>query len=352
MNNDRTSMSGLGGQELDTDRLASYMHDHVAALDGDLEIQRFKGGQSNPTYLITAGAQRYVLRKKPAGHLLPSAHAIEREYRVITALSSTDVPVARTYCLCEDSNVIGTPFYIMEYVEGRIFWDPALPGMAPAERAGIHDAINRVVAALHTVDHQSVGLGSYGKPGNYFERQIARWTKQYRASETESLESMERLIEWLPANIPASDETKIVHGDLRLDNMIFHPTEPRVLAILDWELSTLGHPLADLAYHMLPWRLRSDEFRGMAEHDIVSLGIPSEADYMRRYCERTGRAPVPKHEWNFYLAYSMFRLAAILQGILRRAMDGTASSTEAIETGSRARRIAELAWKQTHERPY
>ncbi|RJF95432.1 phosphotransferase [Noviherbaspirillum saxi] len=352
MNNDHNLMSAFGGQELDTGRLASYMREHVAGFKGTLETQRFKGGQSNPTYLLSAGDQRYVLRKKPAGNLLPSAHAVEREYRVITALSATDVPVARTYCLCEDMDVIGTPFYLMEYVEGRILWDPALPGMTPAERAGIHDDVNRVVAALHTVDHQAVGLGDFGKPGNYFERQIARWTKQYRASETEPLESMERLIEWLPAHIPASNETTIVHGDLRLDNMIFHPSEPRVLAILDWELSTLGHPLADVAYHVLPWRLRSDEFRGMAEHDIASLGVPSEAEYVRRYCERTGRAPVPEHEWNFYLAYSMFRLAAILQGILRRAMDGTASSAEAMEIGSRGRRIAELGWKQTQGTHY
>ena len=346
MNQDSSMPAAPGADGLDTDRLASYMREHVAGFQGRLDAQRFKGGQSNPTYLLSAGTQRYVLRKKPAGQLLPSAHAVEREYRVITALSATDVPVARTYCLCEDPQVIGTPFYIMEYVDGRILWDPALPGMSPTERAAIHDDVNRVVAALHKVDHLAVGLGDFGKPGNYFERQIARWTKQYRASETEPLASMERLMEWLPAHIPASDETAIVHGDLRLDNMIFHPSEPRVLAILDWELSTLGHPLADFAYHALPWRLRSDEFRGMAEYDLAALGIPSEAAYVRRYCERTGRPAVPPHEWNFYLAYSMFRLAAILQGILRRAMDGTAASTEALETGARARRIAELAWEQ------
>jgi aminoglycoside phosphotransferase (APT) family kinase protein len=351
MNKDRSMAPASGGQELDTARLASYMREHVSGFEGTLEAQRFKGGQSNPTYLLSAGGQRYVLRKKPAGQLLPSAHAVEREYRVITALSATDVPVARTFCLCEDVDVIGTPFYVMEYVDGRILWDPALPGMTPTERAAIYGDVNRVVAALHKVDPQSVGLGDYGKPGNYFERQIARWTKQYRASETEPLESMERLIDWLPAHIPASDETRIVHGDLRLDNMIFHPTEPRVLAILDWELSTLGHPLADFAYHALSWRLRSDEFRGMAEHDLASLGIPSEAEYVRRYCERIGRVAVLPHEWNFYLAYSMFRLAAILQGILRRAMDGTAASAEAMETGARGRRIADLAWKQVQGTP-
>lgn len=349
MNNDCSTVLATSGQELDTARLASYMRKHIPGFEGALEAERFKGGQSNPTYLLSAGAQRYVLRKKPAGHLLPSAHAVEREYRVITALSATDVPVARTYALCEDVDVIGTPFYIMEYVEGRILWDPALPEITPTDRAAIYDEVNRVVAALHKVDVQAVGLADFGKPGNYFERQITRWTKQYRTSETEPLEAMERLIDWLPAHIPASDETTIVHGDLRLDNMIFHPTEPRLLAVLDWELSTLGHPLADFAYHALPWRLRSDEFRGMAENDLALLGIPAEAKYLRQYCERTGRPAVPQHEWNFYLAYSMFRLAAILQGILRRAKDGTAASAEAMETGTRGRRIAELAWKQVQE---
>lgn len=331
--------------DFDTIRLERYLREQVPGVCGALEVARFKGGQSNPTYLLSAGNDRYVLRKKPAGQLLPSAHAVEREYRVITALSGTDVPVARTYCLCEDNAVIGTPFYVMEYVDGRVLWDPSLPGMAPEERAAIYDEVNRVVAALHKVDYRARGLEDFGKPGNYFERQIARWTKQYRASETDPLESMDRLIEWLPSHIPSSDETAIVHGDLRLDNMIFHPGEPRILAILDWELSTLGHPLADFAYHALTWRLRSDEFRGMAEFDLRSLGIPAEGDYVRTYCERTGRPPIPPEEWDFYLAYSMFRLAAILQGILRRALDGTASSAEAMQTGAKGRRIADLGWR-------
>ncbi|HJV86979.1 MAG TPA: phosphotransferase [Noviherbaspirillum sp.] len=340
------TISATGGHGFDTVRLAQFMQAHVEGFSGELEVARFKGGQSNPTFLLTAGRQRYVLRKKPAGQLLPSAHAVEREYRVITALAGTGVPVARTYCLCEDSTVIGTPFYIMEYVDGRVLWDPTLPGMGKAERAAVYDDMNRVIAALHKVDYKAVGLDGFGKPGNYFERQIARWTKQYRASETDRIEAMDRLIEWLPTHIPPGDETGIVHGDLRLDNLIFHKEEPRILAILDWELSTLGHPLADFSYHMLTWRLTSGEFRGMAEYDLPALGIPSEAEYLQRYCERAGRASVPPADWDFYLGYSMFRLAAILQGILRRALDGTASSAEAVETGGRARRIAEAGWRQ------
>jgi aminoglycoside phosphotransferase (APT) family kinase protein len=328
------------------ENLHSTMSANVEGFHGKLDVARFSGGQSNPTYMLSAGGQRYVLRKKPAGELLPSAHAVEREYRVITALQGTGVPVARTYCLCEDSNVIGTPFYIMEYVDGRILWDPTLPGMSREERAAIYDDMNRVVAALHGVDHAAVGLADFGRPGNYFERQIARWSRQYRASETERIEAMDSLIDWLPANIPAGEETAIVHGDLRLDNLIFHPREPRILAILDWELSTLGHPLADFAYHALTWRLTADEFRGMHGVDLEALGIPSEQQYLRDYCRRTGRESIHPDHWNFYLAYSMFRLAAILQGIMRRALDGTAASAQAFETGKKARRIAEAGWRQ------
>ena len=335
-----------GNPGFDVARLHHYMMANVDGFGGTLEVARFKGGQSNPTFQLSAGGRRYVLRKKPAGQLLPSAHAVEREYRVISALRDTEVPVAHTYCLCEDSEVIGTPFYIMEHVEGRILWDPSLPGMDRQERAAIFDDMNRVVAALHKLDYKALGLEDFGKPGNYFERQIGRWAKQYRASETEPIEAMDRLIEWLPEHIPASEETTIVHGDLRLDNMIFHQREPRILAILDWELSTLGHPLADFSYHALTWRLTADEFRGMAGSDLAALGIPSEAEYLDKYCRRSGRAPIPPEEWEFYLAYSMFRLAAILQGILRRALDGTASSAEAMETGKKARRIAQAAWRQ------
>ena len=330
----------------DADRLARYMAERVEGFSGTLEIEQFKGGQSNPTFLLSAGGTRYVLRRKPPGKLLPSAHAVDREYRVMTALRDTDVPVARTYCLCEDDGVIGSAFYIMEYVQGRVLWDPSLPGLSNAERTAIYAEMNRVIAALHTVDFRSVGLGDYGKPGNYFQRQIGRWTKQYRASESERIEAMDRLIEWLPEHIPSGDEASIVHGDFRLDNLMFHPTQPRVLAVLDWELSTLGHPLADFAYHMMAWRLRPSEFRALLGHDLAALGIPSEEAYQREYCRRTGRGAIDADHWDFYLAYNMFRLAAILQGIMGRVLDGTAVSQHAIESGKQARPIAEAAWRQ------
>jgi aminoglycoside phosphotransferase (APT) family kinase protein len=342
-----TSVTAGATQSFDLAALAVFMRSHVDGFTGQLAIERFKGGQSNPTYQLTdSRGTRYVLRKKPEGDLLPSAHAVDREYRVMTALHPTDVPVARTHCYCDDASVIGTPFYIMDFVEGRVLWDPALPGMANSERHAIYADINRVVAALHSVDHKAVGLEDYGRPGNFFDRQIARWTRQYRASATDSIPAMDALIEWLPANLPPGDETRIFHGDLRLDNLIFHPTEPRVLAVLDWELSTLGHPLADFAYHVLPWRLSAAQFRGMAGTHYASLGLPDELAYMRAYCQRVNRDPIDPSHWEFYLAYSMFRLAAILQGIMKRALDGTASSAQALETGMRARGIAEAAWLQ------
>ena len=332
--------------DFDVGALGAYLAQHLEGLRLPLQVTRFRGGQSNPTYRLTdAAGAGYVLRKKPAGRLLPSAHAVEREYRVMKALEASEVPVARMHCLCEDVSIIGTAFYVMEYVEGRIFWDPALPELGPVERAGVYDDMNRVVAALHRIDPAAVGLAEFGRPGNFMARQIERWTRQYRASATETVPAMERLIEWLPQHIPGDTTTTIFHGDLRLDNMIFHPTEPRVLAVLDWELSTLGHPLADFAYHALPWRLTAQQFRGMAEKDVASLGIPGERAYLQRYCERTGRA-VGAAEWEFHIAYSLFRLAAILQGILKRALDGTASSAQAHETGSKARLIAEVGWSQ------
>lgn len=326
--------------------LEDYMRSHVEGFSGRLEVLQFKGGQSNPTFMLQANGKRYVLRRKPPGNLLPSAHAVEREYRVITALRDSAVPVARTYCLCENAEVIGTPFYIMEYMDGRVLWDGSLSGMSNAERAAIYDDMNRIMAALHAVDYRAVGLTDYGKPGNYFERQIARWTKQYRASETDQIEAMERLIEWLPKNIPSGEETSIVHGDFRLDNVMFARDEPRIIAVLDWELSTLGHPLADFSYHMLSWYLRPTDFRGLLGLDLASLGIPLALSYMNRYCERMGRPGIGQENWNFYLAYSMFRLAAILQGIMKRAVDGTASNTHAIATGKLARPVAEAGWKQ------
>jgi aminoglycoside phosphotransferase (APT) family kinase protein len=312
-------------------------------------MEQLQGGQSNPTFLLKADGVRYVMRRKPSGKLLPSAHAVDREYRIITALANTDVPVPRTFCLCEDDAVIGSAFYIMDYVEGRVLWDPTLPGMGRADRAAIFWEMNRVIAAVHAVDYQAVGLENYGRPGGYFERQIGRWTKQYRASETEQIEAMDRLIEWLPGNIPAGEEASIVHGDFRLDNLIFHPTEPRVLAVLDWELSTLGHPLADFAYHAMVWRLRPDEFRGLLGYDLEALGIPSEEAYVREYCRRTGCQAIDPDRWNFYLAYNMFRIAAILQGIMGRVVDGTAASESAIEAGKRARPTAEAGWRQVEK---
>lgn len=334
-------------QRFDLAALEAWMQTHVEGFAGPLAIEQFKGGQSNPTFKLTTPGQTYVMRAKPGpkARLLPSAHAIEREYRVMAALAGTEVPVARMYALCEDEAVIGRAFYIMEFVAGRVLWDQSLPGMTPAERGAIYDEMNRVIAALHSVDYNAIGLGGFGKPGNYFARQIERWTKQYKLSETESIPAMDALMDWLPAHIPAeADElTTIVHGDFRLDNLMFHPTEPRVLAVLDWELSTLGHPLADFGYHCMSWHIAPGQFRGIAGVDYASLGIPDEASYRKRYAERTGR-PF-SGDWNFYLAFSMFRIAGILQGIMKRAVDGTASSAQALDAGKRARPMAEMGWQ-------
>ena len=326
--------------------LERYMRANVAGFSGALEVQQFKGGQSNPTFRLAAGGKSYVMRRQPPGKLLPSAHAVDREYRVTTALAGSEVPVARTYCLCTDESVIGAMFYVMDYVEGRVMWDPLLPDMAPAERGAIFDEMNRVIAALHRVDYASIGLADYGKPGNYFARQIDRWSKQYKASETEKIEAMDLLMEWLPNNIPAGEATSIVHGDYRLDNMIFHPREPRVLAVLDWELSTLGHPMADFAYHMMGWRLSPTEFRGLRGVDLQALGIPGEREYFEKYLRRTGAAAPSEKDWEFCMAYNLFRAAAIFQGVMARAVAGNAASARALETGKRARPTAELGWKQ------
>jgi aminoglycoside phosphotransferase (APT) family kinase protein len=311
------------------------------------EVEQFKGGQSNPTYRLTAaGGEKYVLRRKPPGQLLPSAHAVEREYRVTHALHASGFPVARPHALCEDESVIGTAFYVMDFVEGRVLWDQSLPGMSRSERAAIWDELNRVISRLHTVDYEAAGLQTFGKPGNYIERQVARWSKQYRASETERIEAMDRLIAWLPQNIPPQTGTTVVHGDFRLDNAIYHPAEPRILAVLDWELSTLGDPLADFAYHCMSWHIPPGQFRGIAGLDLSSLGIPAEDEYISRYCERTGRGSVDPAHWDFYMAYNLFRIAAILQGIRKRVAQGTAASAHALDAGSRARPMAELGWDQ------
>lgn len=321
--------------------LEAYLRAHLPGFSGPLEIRQFKGGQSNPTYqLVTPGA-KYVLRRKPPGKLLPSAHAVDREYRAIKALNATDMPVPRAHLLCEDETIVGTPFYVMSMVEGRVFWDPLLPGMDAKERAAIYDAMNATLARLHGIDPNAIGLADFGKPGNYFARQISRWTKQYRASETETVPAMDKLIDWLPENIPAGDDVAIVHGDYRLDNMIFHPTEPRVLAVLDWELCTLGHPLADFSYHLMTWRM-PDSGINIPDADLAALGIPNEAEYVAAYCRRTGREGIP--HMDFYMAYNLFRLAGILQGIMGRVRDGTAASEHAVERAASVRPLSELAW--------
>jgi aminoglycoside phosphotransferase (APT) family kinase protein len=313
----------------------------------------FKGGQSNPTYKLITPKQSYVMRAKPGpvAKLLPSAHAVEREFAVMRGLHGTDVPVPRMYCLCEDESVIGRAFYVMEFMQGRVLWDQALPEMDNAGRGAMYDEMNRVIAALHTVKFAERGLAGYGKPGNYFERQIGRWSKQYVASITQPIPEMDKLMAWLPAHMPASarDESKvsIVHGDYRLDNLMFDAGAPRVIAVLDWELSTLGHPLADFSYHCMSWNIPHGSFRGIGGLDLAALGIPSEDEYIRRYCERTGLATVDtlKADWNFYLAYNMFRIAAILQGIAKRVEAGTASSAQAAASAASARPMAELAWQ-------
>jgi aminoglycoside phosphotransferase (APT) family kinase protein len=330
----------------DVGALEAYLRAELPAFRGPLEVEQFKGGQSNPTYRLSAGGRRYALRRKPPGKLLPSAHAVDREFRVISALYKTGFPVARPYVLCKDDGVIGTMFYVMDCVEGRVLWDQSLPGMARTERHAIWTELNRVIALLHGTDYKAAGLDGFGKPGNYIQRQIDRWTKQYRASELERIEPMENLIAWLPENIPPGDETTVVHGDYRLDNTIFHPTEPKILAVLDWELSTLGHPLADFAYHCMSWHIPPGKFRGIAGIDYAALGIPTEHDYIEMYCKRTGRTGVPESDWDFYMAYNLFRIAAIIQGIAKRVVDGTAASSHAAETGERAKMMAELGWRQ------
>ena len=333
----------MSAQQLDTDSLGRYLEQHIDGFSGPLTAEKFAGGQSNPTFKLSASVKSYVLRRKPPGELLKSAHAVDREFRVISALQDTDVPVPRTYVLCEDDSVIGSMFYVMEYMEGRILWDPVLPEARDnTERAAIYDAMNKTMAALHCVDVDAVGLSDYGRPGSYFERQLSRWSKQYRASETQNIPAMETLMSWLPANMPPDDgAVSLVHGDYRLDNMMFHPTEPRVIALLDWELSTLGHPLADLANQCMAWRLpREGGVKGMAGVDRKALGIPSDEEYVARYCERTGRDGI--ENWNFYIVFSLFRLAAILQGIVKRAQIGTASSTEADSRGEFVIPLAEM----------
>ena len=336
----------------DVDALTRYLGVHMEGFEGPLSAELFKGGQSNPTYKLITPGKAYVMRAKPGpvAKLLPSAHAVEREFKVMKALQGTDVPVAKMHCLCEDESVIGRAFYVMEFVEGRVLWDQSLPGMTNTQRGEIYNEMNRVISALHKVKFAERGLADFGKPGNYFERQIGRWSKQYAASITTPIPEMDLLIQWLPANIPltACDEAMatIVHGDFRLDNLMFHATEPRVLAVLDWELSTLGHPLADFSYHCMAWHIPPGAFRGIGGLDIAALGIPDERAYIKLYCERTGitTPDALKADWNFYLAYNLFRLAAILQGIAKRVEAGTASSAQAVTSAAGAPQLAKMAW--------
>lgn len=340
---DATTSCAASAQPLDTEKLARWLRANVIPFSGELEIEAFEGGQSNPTYRVTAGGHRFVLRRKPPGDLLPSAHAVDREYRVMSALAGRGVPVPKMIALCEDTAVIGTTFFLMEWVEGRVIWDPALPGIKPAARAAHYDELNRVIATLHGVDYEAAGMSDFGRHGQYVARQVARWSRQYAAAAGARIPAMDRLIEWLPANIPESDETTIVHGDFRIDNVVFHPTEPKILAVLDWELSTLGHPLSDFAYHMIAWRLTPAQFRGLKGHDLTALGIPTEEDYVALYCRRTGRREI--RGWEVYLVFNMFRIAAILHGVRARALQGNAASANAAETGARAELVADAAWK-------
>lgn len=338
-------MSEHARKSLDASRLEPYLSETLG-LRGSVSIERFTGGQSNPTYLVRVGKERLVLRTKPDGELLPSAHAVDREFRVISALASSDIPVARALALCDDPRVIGRTFYLMEYVEGRVFWDPLLPELDVPQRAAIFDEMNRIIAALHMVDPGSVGLANYGRSGAYLERQVARWTRQYKASETARIEAMENLIDWLPAHMPKDFETTLVHGDFRLDNLIFHPTRPRVLAVLDWELSTLGDPLVDFAYNAMSWHIDKSYsgLRGVAGADFASLGIPDEVTYVARYCERTGRTR--SQHWDYYIVFNLFRLAGILQGITARALQGNATNMAAKEFGRHAEPLADIAWRK------
>jgi aminoglycoside phosphotransferase (APT) family kinase protein len=341
-----------GKHAFDVGAFTAWAHKHLPGFEGPATVDMFKGGQSNPTYKITTPRASYVMRSKPGpvAELLPSAHAIEREFTLMRGLAGTAVPVPRMLSLCDDESVIGRAFYIMEFKEGRVLWDAALPGMAPWQRAAIYDEANRVMAALHSVSITQQGLASYGKPGNYFERQIGRWSRQYVASATQSIPAMDLLMEWLPRNIPpmAQDDSmvSIVHGDYRLDNLMFDHTEAKVIAVLDWELSTLGHPLADFSYHCMAWNIPQGLFRGIADLDLAALGIPSKASYIQAYCERTGLATPDqlRKDWSFYMAYNLFRIAAILQGVAKRAITGTASSEQAEQSGSAAKPLAELAW--------
>jgi aminoglycoside phosphotransferase (APT) family kinase protein len=327
---------------LDEAKLTAWMEANVAGFQGPLRYSKFAGGQSNPTFKISAPSGDYVLRRKPFGHLLPSAHAVDREYRVISGLYPTGFPVARPYGVSTDPNVVGTDFYVMSFADGRNLWDGTLPDYTPAERTGIYDAMCDTLAALHNTDHVAAGLGEYGRPGNYFERQVARWTKQYRASETEHMEVVERLIDYLGRTVPEQTRVSVVHGDFRIDNMIFHKTEPRVIALLDWELSTLGDPLADFSYFLMSWVTEPEGRSGVKGMAGPDTGIPTIEDMVARYCAATGRDGLPDLNW--YFSYNLFRLTGIVQGIKKRIVEGTASSAQAEKSAAGVYRLADAAW--------
>ena len=322
--------------------LTAWMAAHVDGFRGPLTLTRLSGGQSNPTWRIDAASGRYVLRQKPVGKVLPSAHQVDREFRVMQALAQTDVPVPRMLALCTDDSVMGSMFFVMEHLEGRVLFDPRLPDLSPDQRGAIFDAMNGAIAAISTVDPLAIGLGDFGRQGGYVERQVSRWTKQYRASETETIPAMDALIDWLPANLPtAPEEVRIAHGDFRLDNLILHPTEPRVLAVVDWELATLGCPYADFAYNVMVWRISPGVFRGLGGLDLRGTGIPTEAEYVDQWCRRTGRTR--PENFDFYTILALFRIAAIVQGVAKRAQDGTANDPRAAAMAGVARPLAELA---------
>src|SRR6185437_10163901 len=336
-----------GGLAIDAARLEAFLAARLPDFAPPLTVRQFKGGQSNPTYLLETPARRYVLRRKPPGKLLPSAHAVDREYRVIRALHAQDFPVAEPLVYCAEENVAGTPFYVMDFVDGRVFWEPQMPGIDASERAAVYDAMNETIARLHTFDPAKIGLGDFGKGENYVARQVERWSKQYRASETEKIEAMEQLIAWLPRHIPPAQPVRLVHGDYRLDNLIIARDAPEVAAVLDWELSTLGDPLADFTYHLMAWHMPASESAAgtatLVGHDLGALGIPSMADYVDDYVARTGLDPRP--HLATYMAYNFFRIAAILQGIIGRVRDGTATSEHAPAKAEMIRPLAEKAWE-------
>jgi aminoglycoside phosphotransferase (APT) family kinase protein len=342
----QTAFSGTvaaeGADKIDEAKLNEWLSANVAGFEGPVEVLKFAGGQSNPTYRLNAKSGSYVLRRKPFGPLLPSAHAVDREYKVIAGLHPTGFPVAKPYGLCTDDSVIGSWFYIMAMVEGRTIWDGSMPGSNPTERRATYEAMIDTLAALHAIDVDAAGLSDYGKPGNYFGRQVDRWTKQYRASETELMPEMERLIEWLPKTLPEQTRTSIVHGDYRIDNMIFANDAPKVIAVLDWELGTLGDPLADFTYVAMAWVTENGGRSGVMDLDRTALGIPELDEMVTRYCAATGRAGIPDINW--YFAYNFFRLAGIIQGIKKRVIDGTATSPHAKDMSERVRPLAEAAW--------